>query len=163
MSTSAFKDRDRGDGHPQIRTSFPDVRFQPDHAGVPRTPSALDHIRNSTMSQADPAAQLAALKATVLGAVDDWNQRHPQRLQSRKEFASIDIRDKHVGNIVTYSITIACKLVSHDPMAFHGPNLANVAERARLTVERNIESELRRREQKARDDADFVQRWGIAS
>jgi hypothetical protein len=115
------------------------------------------------MSQADPAAQLAALKATVLGAVDDWNQRHPQRLQSRKEFASIDIRDKHVGDVVTYSITIACKLVGHDPMAFHGPNLANVAERARLTVERNIESELRRREQKARDDADFVQRWGIAS
>jgi hypothetical protein len=115
------------------------------------------------MLQADPAAQLAALKAVVFGAVDDWNQHHPQRIQSRKEFASINISDKHVGNAVSYSITIECKLVSHGPMAFHGQNLANVAERARLTVERNIECELRRREQKARDDADFTQRWGIAS
>jgi hypothetical protein len=114
------------------------------------------------MSQADPATQVAVLKAMVLGAVDEWNQRHPQRLQSRKEFASINISDKRVGNVVNYSITIDCKLVSRDPMAFHGQNLANVAERARFTVERNIECERRRREQKAHDE-DFIQRWGIAS
>jgi hypothetical protein len=115
------------------------------------------------MSQADAAAQLAALNTTVLGAVDGWNQHHPQRLPSRKELASIKITERHVGTVVIYSITIKCKLASPDPMAFHGPNLAKVAECARLTVERKIESELRRHEQKASDDAQFVQRFGIAS
>ncbi len=114
------------------------------------------------MSHADAAAELAALNTVVLGTLDDWKLHHPQPLPARKERASIKIAERHVGSVVIYSITVKCKLASQDPMSFHGLNLAIVAESARFAVERNIETELRRREQPARDDAGFRQRFDVA-
>jgi hypothetical protein len=107
--------------------------------------------------------QLAALRSVVFGAIDDWNAAHPHPLSSRHERGSINVSVTFVDarGSASYAIKVTCSLSGSAHLTFHGPDLAAVAEIARLTLEHRIAVELQQRAAKAADD-EFTRRYRVA-
>ncbi len=101
-------------------------------------------------------AQLSALRDVVFGTIDDWNSIHPHPLRSHLEHGSVNVTHAFTdaGGTPSYTIAVVCTLAGSAPLAFHGHDLAAVAEHARLTLEHRIVAELEHRAERARE-ADF--------
>ena len=115
------------------------------------------------MSSAAFAHQLAALRGVVFEAVERWNTAHPQALDSHREHGSVNVTQLYADatGCPTYSITINCPLSGMSRLTFHGRDPAAVAEQARLTVERKIAAQLKRREDEAYE-SELNRKFGIA-
>jgi hypothetical protein len=109
--------------------------------------------------------QVTALRTLIAEAICEWNAAHPQRLPSHRERSALNITATFTDGKETpnYTNSIECKLAGRAALNFHGHDLAQVAEHARLTVERRLIAEIQLREANAREDADFVRKYGQAS
>jgi hypothetical protein len=109
--------------------------------------------------------QVAELRTTVFATVQDWNAAHPQRIQSRRERASIKITQIYTddSDATQFTIVIECQLAGRGPLTFHGPELSDVAEQARLAVERRLDVEITLREDNAREVAELIHEYGVVN
>jgi len=108
--------------------------------------------------------QLEALRSAVFGPIASWNAAHPHPLHSHRERATLNVTQIYAdaAGIPSYSISVVCTLSGGSAqLAFHGPDLAAVAEHARLTLEARIAAELRHRADKRPAD-DFEGQYGVA-
>jgi len=115
------------------------------------------------MTSLNSADQLTALRSVVFGAIDDWNAAHPHPLRSHHERGSINVNLEYANatGIASYSIIVVCALAGTAQLRFHGQDLVVIAEHARLTLERKIAAELKRRADNACED-EFDRNYGIA-
>jgi hypothetical protein len=116
----------------------------------------------SKSNDAGPVGPVAELRTTVFRAIQDWNTAHPQPLRSHREHAAIRITQTYtdVSDAPKYAVAIECQLAGRGPLTFHGPDLSEVAEQARLTVERQLAVEIQLREENAREVADLIHKYG---
>ncbi len=107
--------------------------------------------------------QLSALRSVVFGAIDAWNATHPHPLRSRKERGAVNVTHAYTdaSNDGTYLITVVCAPSGSAQLTFHGDNLADVAEHARLTLEQKIAMQSQRRAGKTYDH-EFDSKYGVA-
>jgi len=117
------------------------------------------------ISKPNEAVQVAELRATVFKTVQDWNAAHPQRLRSHREHASIRITQTYTddSDAPNFTIVVECQLAGTGPLTFHGSELSEVAEQARLTVERRLDAEIQLREDNAREVAELIRKYGTVS
>jgi hypothetical protein len=115
------------------------------------------------MTSLTVAAQVEALRKVAFDAIEEWNAGHPSRLRGHKERAAVYVTHVYAdgSDVASFAITVECTLAGTGPLTFHGPDLATVAEHARLTLEHRIETELAHRAEREYDDA-FDRRYGIA-
>jgi hypothetical protein len=108
-------------------------------------------------------SQLSALRNLVFGEIQRWNAGHPHPLRSHQEHGSVSVTEVYAdsGGAPSYAITVVCALAGSAQLAFHGHDLAAVAEHARLTLEHRISAEVQHRAEKASDDA-FDRGYAVA-
>ncbi len=117
------------------------------------------------MSDSNDASQVAELRTMIFETVQNWNAAHPQPLRSHRERAEISITRRYTDDCETpqYAIAIDCQLAGRAPMTFHGHDLGEIAEQARLTIERRLAVEIQLREENAREVVELIGKYGVVS